>query len=295
VEVNVKKLSRTLVVFAALAAVPASVVACGGSVEQPQTSASATTKAPVGASTHGFVKIAGEALGEVPLRAEQRTELEKLASEADARHATLADGRKELLTAIADQIEKGTIDRAALQPKLDRVRGEMEKSRPADEAALARVHALLDAEQRATFADALEQRLHDARGKHHGRQGGEQAGKKGKHGFGLGALAADLNLSDEQRSKIKDILEESRESRPHDGKGKHGPGRFGRGPHHGKRALEAFRGDDFEPGKLHVAKGPHEGQGAARMLDVAEKILPVLTPEQRKIAAEKIRSMHRPD
>src|SRR5690349_8321288 len=107
VEVTRMKLT-SLALLAALAVVPATVVACGGSVEAPQTAAGAT-KAPVGTNTHGFVKVAGEALGEVPLRTEQRTELEKIATEADQRHAAMADGRKDLANTIADQIEKGTI------------------------------------------------------------------------------------------------------------------------------------------------------------------------------------------
>ena len=58
--------------------------------------------------------------------------------------------------------------------------------------------------------------------------------------------------------------------------------------------LEAFRADDFEPGKLGPAPG---GEQAAKhmthMIDIAEKVLPILTPEQRKIAADKIRQMHK--
>src|SRR5687768_9985930 len=115
----------SLALLAALAVVPASVVACGGSVEAPQTAG--TSKAPVGSNTHGFVKVAGEALGEVPLKNEQRTELEKIAADADQRHASMADGRKELANAIADQIEKGAIDKSALQPKIDRVVADFEK------------------------------------------------------------------------------------------------------------------------------------------------------------------------
>src|SRR5690606_35598027 len=113
VEVITMKLSRNVALAFALVLAPAA-VACGGTVEQPQTTASAATKAPVGANTHGFVKVIGEALGEVPLRADQRSELEQLATEADARHASLAQGRKELMAAIAEQLEAGAVDRAAL-------------------------------------------------------------------------------------------------------------------------------------------------------------------------------------
>src|SRR5689334_6609299 len=134
---------------------------CSGQVEQtaPQTSASALSKAPVGANTHGFVKVVGEALGEVPLRPDQRTELEKLAADAEARHSSLVGIRKDLMLAVADQIEKGSIDRAALQPKIDQAVAAMEKSRPEDRAAIVRVHDLLDTQQRNAFVDALQQQF----------------------------------------------------------------------------------------------------------------------------------------
>lgn len=291
------KLTSLALIIAALAVVPASVVACGGSVEAPQTAG--MSKAPIGSNTHGFVKVAGEALGEVPLKPEQRTELEKIANDADRRHASTADGRKELANAIADQIEKGTIDKAALEPKIDRVVADMEKVRPADQAAVARVHALLDADQRNAFVDALEKKLHDAREHHKGGHGG----------FGrMMKLADELKLTDAQRDQIKTVLMDAHEEHEKDGdrvsgeRGEHG----GRGPHHrdgakahraehgkGPHGLEAFRSDRFDA----TAAGPHgdvkehAAKGTTRMLGLAEKILPILTPEQRKIAADKLRAM----
>lgn len=289
------KLTSLALLVAALVVVPASVVACGGSVEAPQTAG--TTKAPVGSNTHGFVKVAGEALGEVPLKNEQRTELEKIAADADQRHASMADGRKELANAIADQIEKGTIDRAALQPKIDRVVADFEKVRPADHAAIARVHAILDAEQRNAFVDALEKKLHEAREHHEG---------KGPHGgFGhMMKMADELKLTEAQRDQIKTVLMEARKEHKADGEhAEHGErGRHHRdgakahrgGPHgKGPHGLEAFRSDTFDAN----AAGPQgdmkerAAQGTTRVVGIAEKILPILTPEQRKIAADKLRTM----
>jgi Spy/CpxP family protein refolding chaperone len=277
----------SLALLAALAVVPATVVACGGSVEAPQTAAGAT-KAPVGTNTHGFVKVAGEALGEVPLRTEQRTELEKIATEADQRHASMADGRKDLANTIADQIEKGTIDKAALQPKIDRVVADFEKVKPADQQAIARVHQILDADQRNAFVDALEKKLHEAREHHEGKHGG----------FGhMMKLADDLKLTDAQRDQIKTVLKDAHKDHaggPHGGEWHRGEGWKAHegGPKHG---LEAFRSDKFD---ANAMAGPHGGdvkeraaEGTTRMLTLAEKILPILTPEQRKIAADKLRAM----
>src|SRR5436190_598301 len=102
---------RTLGLAVSLATVTSlGLLACGGSVEQPQTTASALSKAPVGANTHGIVKLAGDALGEVALRPDQRSEIEKLVNDAEARHAPMVERKKEVVLAFADQVEKGVVD-----------------------------------------------------------------------------------------------------------------------------------------------------------------------------------------
>jgi Spy/CpxP family protein refolding chaperone len=290
------KNARNFALALALAAGSLAAVGCGGSVEQPQTQASAGSKAPIGQNTHGMVKVVGEALGEVSLRPEQRAELEKLAAAAEARHAATLDGRKELALALADQVEKGAVDRAALQPRIDRVIADMEKVRPEDKQALARVHALLDADQRNAFVDALEAKMQ----KHHGHHGG-----KGKHGHGPKAegehdrgehrgfggphgmmkLGEDLKLTDDQKDKIKEVLKSSFAA-------KKGPSfremHAKRGE--GKRAIESFRTDKFDADAVAPPVDKARA-GSGHFIEMAEKIVPILTPEQRKIAADKIREM----
>lgn len=287
---------RTLLFAVSLCAGSLAATACGGSVEQPQTQASAVTKAPLAVQTHGVVKVFGDALGEVALRPDQRTELEKIAAASEQRHLAMADGKKELMLAVADQLEKGTIDRSALQPKIDRIVADVEKARPEDTASLARMHAILDPDQRNAFADALEAKFKSHRGswKHGGGEKGEQGAKgeagdhaggpKGMHG--LMQLAADLNLTDDQKSQIKDVLKAGREG--HSFREMHE--RMGEG----KKVLESFRSDKFDanvatpaPEKLRE----RAATGTSRALGFAEKILPILTPEQRKIAADKLRAM----
>jgi len=290
---------RSLVYVVALAALSTGSLAalgCGGTVEQPQTQASAAQKAPVAPQTHGMVKMFGEALGEVALRPDQRTELEKLAVTTDARHAAMADGKKELMLAIADQVEKGSIDKAALQPKIDRIVADLEKGRPEDSAALARMHAILDPEQRKAFVDALESKLKGKHhgGAHHGEKHGEkgEAAEKGEHRGRMGGmhamkqLADDLKLTDDQKSQIKDAMKGAHEG--HSFREMHE--RMGEG----KKALESFRTDKFD---ANAAAPPPEtlraraAIGSGRFVGLAEKVLPILTPDQRKIAAEKLRAM----
>jgi Spy/CpxP family protein refolding chaperone len=282
--------------IASVAALSVVAVGCGGSVEQPQTQASAVSKAPVAPQAHGMVKLIGDALGEVALRPDQRTELEKLAVAADQRHAAMGVGKKELMLAVADQVEKGAIDRTALQPKIDRIISDLEKGRPDDSAALARVHAILDPDQRNAFADALESKFKGGHrgGKHHGGEGSEkgEAGEAGKHGgpmagmHAMKQLAEDLKLTDDQKSQIKDALKSGHEG--------HGFREMRENMGQGKRVLDSFRSDKFD---ATAAAPPPEKlreratAGTTRMVGVAEKILPILTPEQRKLAADKLRTM----
>lgn len=242
----------------------------------PQTSASALTRAPVGSGTHGAVKLVGDALAEVALRPDQRTELEKLANDAELRHAALVAGRKELMGVVADGVEKGSLDHAAIRAKIDALVAEADKVRPADQAALARVHAILDPEQRGAFVDAIEAKIKDRR---HGHA-------RGAH---LKQLAQELGLTDAQRAQIRDIFKEA-----HAGaEMKHARGEFGAKMREGKKALESFRTPTFDPAAFpHDAERVHglAAEGTPRMLGVAEKILPILTPEQRKLAADKLRA-----
>lgn len=278
------KLVRTFAFSVSVAAASMLAVACGGSVEEPHTTASAATKAPIATHERGVVKLVGDALGEVPLRAEQRSEIDKLVADAEARHAPLAAGRKELLTAFADQIEKGTIDKAALQPRIDKLTADFQAIQGSDRAAIVKLHDLLDANQRNAFVDAFEAQMKAKRGEF-------AAGGFGK----LKELSDELKLTDAQKTQLRDAMHAAHDQ---DGGG-HGWKRAGEGGgrgwgrHGGRRPLEAFREDKLDLDKALPAADAkaHAGFFAERAASFAEKALPILTPEQRKIAADKLRAI----
>jgi Spy/CpxP family protein refolding chaperone len=128
---------RSLLALSLTFASPMLALGCGGSVtsEPPQTADTATTKAPIAVSAHGPVKLFGEALGDVPLTAAQRAQIEQLANDAEARHSDARAARKDLMTVLASQVQRGQIDRAALQPKLDGLTAALQKAQPGDRAA----------------------------------------------------------------------------------------------------------------------------------------------------------------
>lgn len=255
-------------------------IGCGGSVaaEGPAATAGAGTKAPIATAAHGPVKFLGEALGDVPLRPDQRTQIEQLATEAESRHAAATQAHQDLALALADQVEKGSIDRAALQPKIDAAAAAFQQTRPADRAALEKLHAILDPAQRVAFVDALESRMHDRAHEF-----------KGLHGK-MQEWATDLKLSDEQKDQIRASLKDQFMSH----RDEHAEHRAQRkeGHERGQKVFEAFKGDRFVMDEVAppVDAAAKANKMADRMVGMAQAALPILTPEQRSLAAAKIRT-----
>jgi hypothetical protein len=262
-----------------LAALPG----CGASAaDTTAQTAQAATRAPFAQPAQaGPAKLVLAALGDVPLRAQQRATIEQMAKDAEARHEGVRAAREALALAVADQIQAGAIDRAALQPKIDALTAAMDKAGPADRAAFEKLHALLDPDQRVAFVDAM---------KAHG---------PGEHGGGEGMdrmkqLGDELKLTDEQRGKIRELMtaEWHGNHGPPGGGDHHGPpggGMHREGP--GGKLLEAFKTDHFVFDEVAPPPDAKEmmGKGGDRMLHLAEIVLPILTPEQRTILAGKIR------
>ena len=303
---------RVLSFFALGATLALGAAACSGTAHEaaPANVQSGLSLAPVGQNTHGPVRMVGQALGEVPLRPDHRTELEKLATQAEERHVKVHEQAKSLMLAFADQVEKGQIDRAALKPKIDATVAAFESSRPADRAALERTHDILDASQRDKFVEALKAKMKDHHGHHgppHAKPDGEHAkgGPDGEHAkgearpegaphhgppMGLFHLGRELKLTDDQKDKIKDTFHEMHKQHAGDAKG--GPPHHGMAPHHEMgKVLEAFKGDKFSMDQVAPpvdVKGRAQ-VGSERILTMAEKIVPILTPEQRALVAKMIR------
>jgi Spy/CpxP family protein refolding chaperone len=219
------------------------------------------------------VKFFGEALGDVPLTATQRTALEQLATDAETRHAQARTARQDLLTTLAAQIESGSIDRAALQPKLAAIAAAMQASQPADRAAFEQLHAVLTPDQRAAFVDAVAA--------HAQQHKAEWKGKGGMHQW-----AQDLQLSDDQRAQIKAAVMQRMQAaggpEDHEARG---------AKHQGEAVMAAFKQDTFVLDQVQPAKDVQQmvNRMSDRILGLAEAALPVLTPAQRTIAAQKLR------
>jgi len=174
----------------------ATALGCGGTTasEQVASASAAATRAPVAQQAHGAVRLFGNALGDVPMTAAQRSQIEQLAVEAEVRHAAVRAAHRDLALALAAQIQAGSIDRQALGPAIAAVSAALSVAEPADRAAVERLHAILGPDQRIAFVDALEARLHEHTGQLRGHRGRE--------------WAIELKLSDDQRAQIKAALEQ---------------------------------------------------------------------------------------
>jgi Spy/CpxP family protein refolding chaperone len=270
----------------------ASAIGCGsrGEGKPAQTVEAAGTKAPIATEDRGPLHAIAQAFGKVAITPGQRTEIEKLFKDAEARHALAKTGseaaRKELLVALAAQVEQGKVDRAALAPKIDAASGPWTAARAADLGALDRVHAILTPLQRGALVDALEDE-HAGGGEHRGRGHGEGRGKAQHHAHDRAARWADeLALTDAQKDQIKDAVRADR------GKGKLGEHGQREPRQHLGRTMEAFRQDRFVASEAagtgaDKAKTAHEP--SERTIHFMELAVPLLTPPQRTVAAQKLR------
>jgi Spy/CpxP family protein refolding chaperone len=267
---------RSRILLGSVFVLSVAAAACSGQTAQQDgaatsQTAAAATKAPVATQVKApHLRLVADALSDVALRDDQRAEIEQMAKDAEARHAAGAQAHVDLANALAAQIEAGQIDRAALQPKIDAMVAAMEASRPADRAAFERLHALLTPEQRSQFVDAMESRMKAKHAEHPAREHMQE-------------WATALNLTDAQKEQIHATLKESFKAH-HDGAAMH------ERMHHGHDRLEAFRADTFAAQAPSADVKQHAGEMADHFLGLVEKVLPVLTPDQRKIAADKIRA-----
>jgi Spy/CpxP family protein refolding chaperone len=218
-----------------------------------------------------------EALSKVSLRPDQKQAVDQLATDAATRHAPIKAARQALVGALADQVQAGAIDRTALQPKVDALVQAIQQSLPAGQASMMKLHDLLDKTQRNQFVDALEAEFHG----HHGGPGGGEG-----RGMRLRKWATDLNLTDQQREQIHAAVKAQFQ-------GQEGGKGHGKGGHEGRQMLESFRQDQFTVDPSASPFTPDKIQHHVdRIVSLAAAAVPILTPEQRAIAAQKIRTEH---
>jgi Spy/CpxP family protein refolding chaperone len=276
----------------------ASALACSGSQsvgEPTATAAQGTTVAPINVSVHGQARVVANALAQVPLRADQRATIEQMAKDAEVRQEPQRKARETLMLAIADQVQAGTINEAALQPQIDAITAAHVAARPLDRAAFEKLHELLTADQRTAFVTAMQGNA----GNHEGKEGKGNGQMRGR----MQKWAADIGLSQDQQDQIRQKLQARWQQHvvgavvgTDEQKGD--AVQTGTMMAHGhqmheqmKATLEAFKGDKFSMDQVSPIQNeqPMAHEFAGHMLGMLEAALPVLTADQRTAAANKLR------
>ena len=274
--------SASLLVGALAFAAPAS-AAPSPPVAQPAQSAQPAPAAHVHAhrAHNAPGDLLGDALSDVTLRPDQRAAVDQVKKDASAKRAAVKKANKALLEALAAQVQAGAFDRAALESSVDDVTSAVADEAKAQRASLDKLHALLDKTQRIQLASAMEARLaRDARE----AVGGDKRAARDE----FRKLAGDVKLTPEQRKAVSAFLKEPakdakdvKEEREHHAQAKERE----------KKQLDAFRADKYQADQSLPAAAArlNPPQDIARLLTVTQHLVPLLTPEQRTVAADKLR------
>lgn len=260
---------RCSVVVLCLSAIP--FVACTNSAEaQEDTQSESVAKASEASREHGG-RFMDDVLKELKLRPEQQDAVDKLRADAKARHEPIKAAKRELMVALADQLEKGDVDRCGLQAQIDKIGAAVAKSYPDDRGMMERFHEILDPDQRVAFVDAIRDR-------------GDKLEKAHDKGVMTDAIAKELNLSDDQKDRLGKIfagLKEIKDAEP------------AHAAHRERmtKILDAFKTDHFVLDEIAPAKDveAHATGKIKHMLWAGEAVIPVLNDEQRVHLAKLIR------
>jgi Spy/CpxP family protein refolding chaperone len=258
--------------------------------------AQATATAPVaeagtGGGHHGHHHregLLGRALKLDSLTSDQRSQIEQLMQSERTAHAPVRAADAAVLTALAQQVESGTINETALAPTVQARQSAEATARSSQQDAVVKLHAILTPTQRGQLIDAIEAGMASHAGHPHG--GGDH-----NHGM-LSHLSSELGLSDQQTQQIASTLHAQHASHTNGAAPANAPPAGA--PAH-QAWLESFRGDSFSPTPPSAAPGPSGGAFAAhakggmrgmRMEHVLEAAVPVLTSAQRTELATLLRA-----
>lgn len=283
---------------------------CGGTAADinAQSASQAASRAPLQAKADGPLGLVADAFADVPLRPAQRAEIESLVVAANERHAKLAPLHETIMNTLADQVEKGALDEAALGAQVGAGLAAFRPINAENRKAAERVHAILDADQRVALVDAIEAKRHERFGKVLAAAAGaggpppDEAMGRGHGPPGPFAMMHELALTPEQKVKLMDAMraeipmpeggggapnDGARKERGHGQAGPRGQGGMG---HHGK-VLAAFKSDHFVMDEI-APQGEmekHMQKGFEHAVRFAKAALPILTVEQRATAARLLR------
>ncbi|HSY23023.1 MAG TPA: Spy/CpxP family protein refolding chaperone [Polyangiaceae bacterium] len=229
--------------------------------------------------------LLGRALKLDSLTSDQRSQIEQLVESERTAHAPVRAADAAVLTALAQQVESGTINETALAPTVQARQSAEATARSSQQGAVVKLHAILTPTQRGQLVDAIEAAMASRAGRPHG--GGDH-----NHGM-LSHLSSELGLSDQQTQQIASTLRTQHASHANGTAPANAPPA---GTQPRQAWLESFRGDAFSPTPPSATPGQSDGalavhaKGGMRMEHVLEAAVPVLTSAQRTELATLLRA-----
>jgi Spy/CpxP family protein refolding chaperone len=273
-----------VVLFASLSA--PLLVGSGLAMAQSATTAPAADGGQGHHGHHHREGLLGRALKLDTLTSDQRTQIEQLMQSERTAHAPVRAADAAVLTALAQQVESGTINETALAPTVQARQSAETTAHSSQQDTVVKLHAILTPAQRGQLVDAIEAEM-TAHGGH------PHAGGNPNHGM-LSHLSNKLGLSDQQTQQIASALHAQHASHGNGATHANAPPAGTVPPH--RAWLEAFRGDSFSSSATAATPGPnsgafaHHANGGMRMEHVLEAAVPVLTSAQRTELATLLRA-----
>jgi Spy/CpxP family protein refolding chaperone len=179
-------------------------------------------------------------------------------------------------------VSAGKIDRDALKPQLDAIRTARESDRAAGKSEMQELKTILDADQQTALRDAMKGEHAGWKNHERGAKTEEQGKAEGKRGEMRGAWMKELDLTDAQQAQIHEAMKARFEAM----RAKHEAGEAGNAANH----AHAFQKNEGGERGEKQGRWMHHRGGDAQMLGFLETVVPILTPAQRDIAAQKILS-----
>ena len=225
-----------------------------------------------------FIAMSLDTLGVSP---EQRDAVASIRSELNARLEGARAAEQDLVAVLADGLAAGAIDEAKVDAADARLTSVASTAYDACADAINKLHAVLQAPQRAALVDKIESHWAVWRA----ANGEEPTGPPPEAGGGrLATLASDLALAPDQVERIRGRLAEAKTG----------------GPRFDSREVTtqvdafgaAFRGETFDARALTAARNADSNLvdwGSFQLVRLVEAACPVLTQEQRTELGQELR------
>jgi Spy/CpxP family protein refolding chaperone len=239
--------------------------------------ASSTQQPPAppaqGSKTQGAKSDAGDivqlvdgALAGIDLRPDQKDALQKLGADVDDKVGAVDQAKRDFLLVLAKQIGSGTVDKDALQPRMQAVEQAAAAASPDVRTAFQKMHDILDADQRKQFVSNFKDEL---------MKDQNDLDPKTQ----LDKVSQTLSLTDDQKQKVAGILESDQ-------------GADDKMHKRIETVLDAFPSDTFSIDHVLPVGSVQDRtrKVLGRIADNASQITDILTPEQRTTAADAITS-----